>query len=105
MLTRRELLAKSACAAAGLTVGKSAANRLGVAAIMLPPDPMPLESAVARITEQSGEPLGVGADCRWDGVQVGVTNRPAARVNVELAELLNYAWIDEQPKPVLKAGA
>jgi hypothetical protein len=49
--------------------------------------------------------LTAGAEVRWDRVSVYWRERPVEKVLVELAELLNYAWIDNGAKRTLRADA
>src|SRR5205809_3549826 len=44
-------------------------------------------------------------DVAWDRITLRIKDRPAEKMIGDLAELLNYAWLDESGKRILSAGA
>src|SRR5438874_1870355 len=66
---------------------------------------IPLDELANQINAQAGIKLAASPDIAWDRITLRIKDRPAEKVIGDLAELLNYTWLDESGKRTLSAGA
>src|SRR5947209_5623835 len=105
-ISRRELVLGIAGATAARGSSGSAQDATaGSKPLTLDRKAIPLDELAARIGAEAGIKIAASPDVAWDRVTLRIKDRTPDKVLGDLAELLNYAWLDEGGKRMLSAGA